>query len=65
MLDSEAAKEGFERDAKQYNVAKGMRNPNSRGFDSPRMRKCVAPIQHLMVPKGCSAVERRTVVFSG
>jgi hypothetical protein len=28
MLDSEAAKEGFERDAKQHNVAQGMRDPN-------------------------------------
>src|SRR5216684_8130801 len=27
MLDSESAKEGFERDAKQHNVAQGMRNP--------------------------------------
>ena len=27
MFDSEAAKEGFERDAKQHNVAQGMRNP--------------------------------------
>jgi hypothetical protein len=26
---------------------------------------CVAPIQPLMVPNGCSAVERRTVIFSG
>jgi hypothetical protein len=31
MLDREAAKEGFERDAKQHNVADGMRNANSRG----------------------------------
>jgi hypothetical protein len=31
MLDPEAAKEGFERDAKQHNVGQGMRNPNSRG----------------------------------
>src|SRR5216684_8391630 len=31
LLDSESAKEGFERDAKQHNVAQGMRNPNSRG----------------------------------
>src|SRR6266436_85150 len=31
MLDPEAAKEGFARDAKQHNVAQGMRNPNSRG----------------------------------
>jgi hypothetical protein len=30
MLDSEAAKEGFERDARQHNVAQGM-NPNYRG----------------------------------
>jgi hypothetical protein len=30
MLDSEAAKEGFERDAKQHNVAQGM-HPNYRG----------------------------------
>jgi hypothetical protein len=31
MLDTAAAKEGFERDARQHNVAQGMRNPNSRG----------------------------------
>ena len=31
LLDSAAAKEGFERDAKQHNVAQGMRNPNSQG----------------------------------
>jgi hypothetical protein len=31
MLDSEAAKEGFARDAKQHNVAQGMRNPSARG----------------------------------
>jgi hypothetical protein len=31
MLDPQAAKEGFERDAKQHNVADGMRNANSRG----------------------------------
>ncbi len=31
LLDAQAAKEGFERDAKQHNVADGMRNPNSRG----------------------------------
>ena len=31
MLDPEAAKDGFARDAKQHNVADGMRNANSRG----------------------------------
>jgi hypothetical protein len=31
LLDSAAAKEGFERDARQHNVAQGMRNPNARG----------------------------------
>ncbi len=31
MLDPDAAKEGFERDARQHNVADGMRNTNSRG----------------------------------
>ena len=31
MLDYQAAKEGFERDAKQHNVAPGMPDPNSRG----------------------------------
>jgi len=31
LLDAQAAKDGFERDAKQHNVADGMRNPNSRG----------------------------------
>jgi hypothetical protein len=31
LLDPAAAKEGFERDAKQHNVADGMRNANSRG----------------------------------
>ncbi len=31
MLDPAAAKEGFERDAKQHNVAQGMRDPNARG----------------------------------
>src|SRR5881392_1817543 len=31
MLDPEAAKDGFARDAKQHNVAQGMRNPNGRG----------------------------------
>jgi hypothetical protein len=31
MLDYEAAKEGFERDAKQHNVAAGMPTANSRG----------------------------------
>jgi hypothetical protein len=31
LIDSGAAKDGFERDAKQHNVADGMRNANSRG----------------------------------
>ncbi len=31
MLDYAAAKEGFERDAKEHNVAPGMPDPNSRG----------------------------------
>jgi hypothetical protein len=31
LLDPEAAKEGFERDAKQHNVADGMRNAGARG----------------------------------
>jgi hypothetical protein len=31
LLDSQSAKDGFERDAKQHNVADGMRNANSRG----------------------------------
>jgi hypothetical protein len=31
LLDREAAKDGFARDAKQHNVADGMRNPNGRG----------------------------------
>jgi hypothetical protein len=31
LLDPQAAKDGFERDAKQHNVADGMRNANSRG----------------------------------
>jgi hypothetical protein len=31
MLDYEVAKEGFERDAKERNVAQGMKNPNHRG----------------------------------
>ena len=31
LLDSDAAREGFERDAKQHNVAPGMRTPNSLG----------------------------------
>jgi hypothetical protein len=31
MLNYEAAKEGFERDAKEHNVAPGMPDPNSRG----------------------------------
>jgi hypothetical protein len=31
LLDRQAAKEGFDRDAKQHNVADGMRDPNSRG----------------------------------
>jgi hypothetical protein len=31
LLDYDAAKEGFERDAKERNVAQGMTNPNSRG----------------------------------
>jgi hypothetical protein len=31
LLDPEAAKDGFERDAKQHNVGQGMRNPSSRG----------------------------------
>jgi hypothetical protein len=31
LLDPQAAKEGFDRDAKQDNVADGMRNMNSRG----------------------------------
>src|SRR5579864_3207313 len=31
LLDSEAAKDGFARDAKQHNVAQGMRNPNDQG----------------------------------
>ena len=33
-----------------------------RTFPSRRMRKRVDPIQALMVPKGCSTVERRTVI---
>jgi hypothetical protein len=31
LLDREAAKEGFERDAKEHNIADGMRNPNPQG----------------------------------
>ena len=31
LLDPQAAKDGFERDAKQHNVADGMRNTNPRG----------------------------------
>jgi hypothetical protein len=31
LLDPEAAKEGFARDAKQHNVADGMRNPSPKG----------------------------------
>jgi hypothetical protein len=31
LLDPDAAKEGFDRDAKQHNVAQGMRNPNPLG----------------------------------
>jgi hypothetical protein len=31
MLDYDAAKEGFERDAKEHNVAQGMRTPNHQG----------------------------------
>ena len=31
LLDREAAKDGFDRDAKQHNVADGMRNASSRG----------------------------------
>ncbi|HLQ94530.1 MAG TPA: hypothetical protein VK148_31305 [Xanthobacteraceae bacterium] len=31
LIDPEAAKDGFARDAKQHNVAQGMRNPNKRG----------------------------------
>jgi hypothetical protein len=31
LLDPEAAKDGFARDAKEHNVAQGMRNPNHRG----------------------------------
>jgi hypothetical protein len=31
LLEPEAAKEGFDRDAKQHNVAQGMRNPNPAG----------------------------------
>ena len=31
LLDAVAAKDGFDRDAKQHNVADGMRNPNARG----------------------------------
>jgi hypothetical protein len=31
LLDPAAAKEGFERDAKQHNVGPGMRNPNTGG----------------------------------
>ena len=31
MLDPEAAKDGFARDAKQHNVADGMRNPGPKG----------------------------------
>jgi hypothetical protein len=31
LLDNEAAKEGFERDAKEHNIAEGMRNPNHQG----------------------------------
>lgn len=31
LVDPQAAKEGFDRDAKQHNVADGMRDPNSHG----------------------------------
>jgi hypothetical protein len=31
LLDPEAAEDGFSRDAKQHNVAEGMRNANHRG----------------------------------
>src|SRR5438046_6581304 len=31
LLDSEAAKDGFARDAKDHNLTQGMRNPNDRG----------------------------------
>jgi hypothetical protein len=31
LLDHEAAKDGFARDAKEHNVAQGMRNANHRG----------------------------------
>jgi hypothetical protein len=31
LLDPQAAKEGFDRDARQHNVAQGMRNPSPRG----------------------------------
>jgi len=31
LLDPEAAKDGFARDAKEHNVAQGMRNPSHRG----------------------------------
>jgi hypothetical protein len=31
MLDPQAAKEGFDRDARQHNVAQGMRNPGAQG----------------------------------
>ena len=35
-------------------------------FDEPlRIRKCVAPIQALIVPNGCSAVERRSAISAG
>jgi len=31
MIDADAAKEAFARDAKQHNIAPGMRNPNAQG----------------------------------
>jgi hypothetical protein len=31
LLDAEAAKDGFSRNAKEHNVAQGMRNANHRG----------------------------------
>jgi hypothetical protein len=34
-------------------------------FGSSFVRKCVAPIQHFVVPNGCSAVWRRTPIALG
>jgi hypothetical protein len=57
MLDYEVAKEGFERDAKERNVAQGMRNPNHRGKS--------LQLQFTVEDQGHDAVDRDHDLWTG